>query len=440
MEKKTLGSFLTALRKANGMTQKELADRLNVSDKAVSRWERDENYPDLVLIPVIADIFGVTSDELLRGERNTERTFGTPNPERSEREVRNLAEGSAFRYLVGVSIASACVFMMYLGELLFWGSMNPGGAVFVIGAIFCFLAFSAWVAAIIFVVLYGVGLRRRMAYTDGYLETVEKSRLRMDTIRRWTLVLLVPFGLLILLTFLQGYESELPAMLLAYAISVAIIACFMKFKLIERAAKALAAEYRSVHFSSKSAEKKCFLRSSIVGICFAALWGIVFWLGDSTNGTFFGIGRWFFTEDGFYKYMEKNVEPEEEDRYFHYCVNYCLFGEDLHPLTNELEYLPWDYDSETERWVSRWNEDVGGDLRYAGVYKLDAGKPAFTVLNSDVAAALYFNNGSFVPIRTFTKFGADIGFGIWIILLCGIPVLYGWRFFRIRRRYGEKCV
>ena len=41
MEKKTIGSFIAALRRANGLTQKELAEKLNVSDKAVSRWERD---------------------------------------------------------------------------------------------------------------------------------------------------------------------------------------------------------------------------------------------------------------------------------------------------------------------------------------------------------------------------------------------------------------
>lgn len=69
MEKKTIGSFIAALRKANGMTQKNLAERLNVSDKTVSRWERDDGAPDLAVIPVIAEIFGVTCDELLRGER-----------------------------------------------------------------------------------------------------------------------------------------------------------------------------------------------------------------------------------------------------------------------------------------------------------------------------------------------------------------------------------
>ena len=60
MEKQTMGSFIAALRKASGMTQREMAEKLNVSDKAVSRWERDESAPDLMLIPVIADLFDIT--------------------------------------------------------------------------------------------------------------------------------------------------------------------------------------------------------------------------------------------------------------------------------------------------------------------------------------------------------------------------------------------
>ena len=70
MEKKTIGKFISALRKVNGMTQRELGEKLFVSDKTVSRWERDECTPELSLIPSIAEIFGITTDELLRGERN----------------------------------------------------------------------------------------------------------------------------------------------------------------------------------------------------------------------------------------------------------------------------------------------------------------------------------------------------------------------------------
>ena len=72
MEKKTIGKFISALRKANGMTQKELGEKLFVSDKTVSRWECDECTPELSLIPSIAEIFGITTDELLRGERNNQ--------------------------------------------------------------------------------------------------------------------------------------------------------------------------------------------------------------------------------------------------------------------------------------------------------------------------------------------------------------------------------
>lgn len=91
MEKKTIGSFIAILRKSQGMTQRELAERLCVSDKAVSRWERDEAAPDLTLIPVIADIFGVTCDEILRGEKLQASDDTAPTQKKSsEKQLRHL--------------------------------------------------------------------------------------------------------------------------------------------------------------------------------------------------------------------------------------------------------------------------------------------------------------------------------------------------------------
>lgn len=69
MEKQTMGAFISALRKSKGLTQKELAELLYVSDKAVSRWECDQTTPDINLLPIIADIFEITTDELIRGGR-----------------------------------------------------------------------------------------------------------------------------------------------------------------------------------------------------------------------------------------------------------------------------------------------------------------------------------------------------------------------------------
>lgn len=90
MEQKTIGSFIAVLRKANGMTQKELAEKLNVSDKAVSRWERSESAPDLMLIPVIAEIFGITADELLRGERTSPKHTEQAQTAKSDKQLINL--------------------------------------------------------------------------------------------------------------------------------------------------------------------------------------------------------------------------------------------------------------------------------------------------------------------------------------------------------------
>lgn len=61
-----LGKNIAALRKEKGMTQEELAQKLGVSPQAVSKWENLTSCPDIALLPDIAEIFGVTVDELLR--------------------------------------------------------------------------------------------------------------------------------------------------------------------------------------------------------------------------------------------------------------------------------------------------------------------------------------------------------------------------------------
>ena len=61
------GNYLYTLRKAKGYTQAELADKLGVTNKAVSKWETGEAFPETAQLVPLADIFGVTTDELLRG-------------------------------------------------------------------------------------------------------------------------------------------------------------------------------------------------------------------------------------------------------------------------------------------------------------------------------------------------------------------------------------
>lgn len=69
MDLKVTGGFISQCRKELGLTQKELADKIGVSDKAVSRWETGKNYPDIELLETIADVLGVTVSELICGEK-----------------------------------------------------------------------------------------------------------------------------------------------------------------------------------------------------------------------------------------------------------------------------------------------------------------------------------------------------------------------------------
>lgn len=63
---------LTALRKAAGLTQEQLAEKLFVTRQAVSKWERDESRPDIETVVAIAELFSVSTDELLKGAVPTE--------------------------------------------------------------------------------------------------------------------------------------------------------------------------------------------------------------------------------------------------------------------------------------------------------------------------------------------------------------------------------
>lgn len=91
MEKKSIGSFLAVLRRAGGMTQAEVAQKLFISNKTVSKWERDESSPDLAMIPVLAELFGVTCDEILRGERgNNEQGDDGKAGLKTEKQVKRI--------------------------------------------------------------------------------------------------------------------------------------------------------------------------------------------------------------------------------------------------------------------------------------------------------------------------------------------------------------
>lgn len=87
------GLFITELRKEKGFTQQELADKLFVSNKAVSKWERGQSLPDISLLTTLAELLGVSVTELLKGERLTGEALDTCEAEALVEKALQLSAG-----------------------------------------------------------------------------------------------------------------------------------------------------------------------------------------------------------------------------------------------------------------------------------------------------------------------------------------------------------
>ena len=73
MDQKQIGSFLKELRKERKLTQEQLAEKLNVSGRTVSRWETGNNMPDISLLLEISELYDVSIPEIINGERKSEK-------------------------------------------------------------------------------------------------------------------------------------------------------------------------------------------------------------------------------------------------------------------------------------------------------------------------------------------------------------------------------
>ena len=70
MDNAKIGSLIAELRKKQGLTQQQLADKLNLSNKTISKWESGSGSPDISNLPVLAEALEISVDELLNGELN----------------------------------------------------------------------------------------------------------------------------------------------------------------------------------------------------------------------------------------------------------------------------------------------------------------------------------------------------------------------------------
>ena len=104
MTKQSFGSTITALRKEKGMTQLDLAREMGVTDKAVSKWERDLSFPDVASLPRLAEVLDVSVDDLLKV-----KTAAQERPKQDKfRQLLNLVF-KAVALAMGVCVAVLAV-------------------------------------------------------------------------------------------------------------------------------------------------------------------------------------------------------------------------------------------------------------------------------------------------------------------------------------------
>ncbi len=94
IDKEAFAAFLGQLRKEQGLTQKELADKLYISDKAISKWERALSLPDISLLMPLSEILGVTVTELLEGRKLETEEITAEQAEALVQKALSLEEGS----------------------------------------------------------------------------------------------------------------------------------------------------------------------------------------------------------------------------------------------------------------------------------------------------------------------------------------------------------
>lgn len=135
MGQKSIGSFIAELRKEKRMTQMELAERLGVSDKAISRWERDESAPDISLLLTIADIFSITTDELLKGKRNTDIEESVANEATVPPNIKLT------KYIIYSSVSASIAFVALLAALDARFNFIFGRYNFILSCIFYLISF-----------------------------------------------------------------------------------------------------------------------------------------------------------------------------------------------------------------------------------------------------------------------------------------------------------
>ena len=156
--KAIIASNIAELRKGQGMTQQELAACLNYTDKAISKWERGESVPDIMVLKQIADMFGVSVDYLLSETHEQDTSRLNEAEERDEAEAAKRQQSVRARgFVTGMSILLVWMAAFVLFIVFDTVSVNPLFQWFVFACAVC-------ASLILWLVMNSIWFNRRRNY------------------------------------------------------------------------------------------------------------------------------------------------------------------------------------------------------------------------------------------------------------------------------------
>lgn len=131
------GKFISECRKQKGMTQKELADILNISNRTVSKWENGDGYPDVTIMPQLSQVLGISVDELLAGEtvkadenKQEQILFEAVVPQ--ENKYYDKLFSLAFSLKIPMWCRIVCAICMFAGAVIMRYSETVGNGISVV--------------------------------------------------------------------------------------------------------------------------------------------------------------------------------------------------------------------------------------------------------------------------------------------------------------------
>lgn len=170
MDTVKFGSFLKELRKEHGLTQEQLAVKMNVSNRTVSRWETGANVPDLDILIELSEFYQIELRELLNGERQTPKpSLDDAQFAQEVAQYRAITEAKLMRRLFYCIVAEIIVMLGVFCTTMVLFSNTIGGIIIPFSSVVALLIYSLIIPGL---QKYNSAVSYRLTLNGGFIATI----------------------------------------------------------------------------------------------------------------------------------------------------------------------------------------------------------------------------------------------------------------------------